>query len=57
MGTHGHDLGFEPNEQLTLRHLAAHVPRAQYAALMLSDEATLRQEGDADVPSREHLVV
>jgi hypothetical protein len=45
-----HDLGFEPDERLTLRHLCAHVTVAQYAALMTAYEATLRQEVEADVP-------
>jgi hypothetical protein len=44
------DLGFEVDESLTLRHLAAHVTVAQYAALIASYEATLRQEVEADVP-------
>jgi hypothetical protein len=44
------DLGFEPDERLTLRHLAAHVTVAQYAALMATYDATLRQEVEGDVP-------
>jgi hypothetical protein len=44
------DLGFEPDEKLTLRHLAAHVTAAQYAALLTAYEATLRHEVEADVP-------
>jgi hypothetical protein len=44
------DLGFAVNESLTLRHLAAHVTAAQYAALMAAYEAELRQAVEADVP-------
>jgi hypothetical protein len=45
-----HDLGFEPDERLTLRHLAAHVTTEQYQALMDTYTAILRQQVDADVP-------
>ena len=44
------DLGFEPEESLTLRHLAAHVTMAQYAALMATYEAILQQVVEADLP-------
>jgi hypothetical protein len=44
------DLGFEPDEKLTLRHLAAHVSVAQYAALMTRYGAELRQQVEADGP-------
>jgi len=48
------DLGFEPDEKLTLRHLAAHVTVEQYQALMDTYETALRQQveqalGDDDV--------
>jgi hypothetical protein len=45
-----HDLGFEPDERLTLRHLAAHVTPEQYQALMDAYTAVLCQQGEADVP-------
>jgi len=45
-----HDLGFEPDERLTLRHLCAHVTIDQYQALMDGYQALLQQAGDADVP-------
>jgi hypothetical protein len=45
-----HDLGFEVEEKLTLRHLAAHVTAEQYQALMESYTAVLRQAVEADVP-------
>jgi hypothetical protein len=45
-----HDLGFEVDERLTLRHLAAHVTTARYQTLMDAYTATLRQAVDADVP-------
>jgi hypothetical protein len=45
-----HDLGFEPDERLTLRHLAAHVSAEQYQTLMDTYTAVLRQQVDADVP-------
>jgi hypothetical protein len=45
-----HDLGFEPDERLTLRHLAAHVSVEQYQALRDSYTAVLKQAVDADVP-------
>jgi hypothetical protein len=44
------DLGFTPEEKLTLRHLAAHVTAAQYQALMEAYTAQLRQEVEADLP-------
>jgi hypothetical protein len=44
------DLGFEPDEKLTLRHLAAHVTTARYQTLMDSDTAVLKQAVDASVP-------
>jgi hypothetical protein len=44
------DLGFEVEEALTLRHVAAHVAVDQYQALVTTYEAALRQEGHADVP-------
>jgi hypothetical protein len=46
-----HDLGFEVDERLTLRHLAKHVTTAQYAALRAAYEAALRTQVEADVPS------
>jgi hypothetical protein len=45
-----HDLGFEPDERLTLRHLAAHVSADQYQALMDAYTAILKQAVEADVP-------
>ncbi len=45
-----HDLGFEPDERLTLRHLCAHVTADQYQALMDSYTAILRQAVERDVP-------
>jgi hypothetical protein len=45
-----HDLGFEPDERLTLRHLAAHVTTEQYQALMDAYTAILKQGVDADIP-------
>jgi hypothetical protein len=30
-----HDLGFKPDERLTLRHLAAHVTTEQYQTLIV----------------------
>jgi hypothetical protein len=44
------DLGFEVDEALTLRHLAAHVSRQQYTRLCKAYEAVSRQAVDADVP-------
>ena len=44
------DLGFEPDESLTLRHLAAHVTVAQYTTLRATYEAALREAVEADVP-------
>ena len=46
------DLGFAPDEKLTLRHLAAHVTGAQYTAVMATYAAELRQQVEADVPAR-----
>jgi hypothetical protein len=45
-----HDLGFEPDERLTLRHLAAHVSAEQYETLMSAYTAILKQAVEADVP-------
>jgi hypothetical protein len=45
-----HDLGFEVDERLTLRHLCAHVTAAQYQALTEAYRAVLQQAVDADVP-------
>jgi hypothetical protein len=45
-----HDLGFEPDERLTLRHLAAHVTADQYHALTAAYRAALGQQADVDVP-------
>jgi hypothetical protein len=44
------DLGFEVDEKLTLRHLAAHVTTAQHARLREAYEAALRQGVEADAP-------
>ena len=49
------DLGFEVDEKLTLRHLAAHVSVVQAQPLMAAYEAALRQSveqalGDGDIP-------
>jgi hypothetical protein len=44
------DLGFEMDESLTLRHLAAHVTAEQYARLRATYAAQLRQQVEADVP-------
>jgi len=44
------DLGFEPDESLTLRHLVAHVSVDQYQALMDAYTAIFKPEVDADVP-------
>jgi hypothetical protein len=44
------DLGFEPDEALTLRHLAAHVPVERYEALRAAYEARLQAAVEADVP-------
>jgi hypothetical protein len=43
------DLGFEPDEALTLRHLAAQVPPARYQALLAAYQAALRQAVESDV--------
>jgi hypothetical protein len=45
-----HDLGFEPDERLTLRHLCAHVTVEQYQTLMDGYTAILRQAVEADLP-------
>jgi hypothetical protein len=45
-----HDLGFEPDERLRLRHLCKHVMVEQAQALMDGYTAILRQEVEADVP-------
>jgi hypothetical protein len=44
------DLGFEPEESLTLRHLAAHVSVAQYQTCMDAYGQVLRQAVEADLP-------
>jgi hypothetical protein len=44
------DLGFEPEESLTLRHLAAHVSPERYATLMDAYGQVLRQAVEADRP-------
>jgi hypothetical protein len=44
------DLGFEPDERLTLRHLCAHVTVDQYQTLMDGYAAILRQEVESDLP-------
>jgi hypothetical protein len=44
------DLGFEPDERLTLRHLVAHVTAEQYQTLMDGYAAILRQEVESDLP-------
>jgi hypothetical protein len=44
------DLGFEPDEKLTLRHLVAHVTVAQYETLLAAYTAQLKAEVEADVP-------
>jgi hypothetical protein len=45
-----HDLGFEPDERLTLRHLCAHVTIEQYQALTEGYTAIVQQAVEADVP-------
>jgi hypothetical protein len=45
-----HDLGFELDEHLTLRHLSAHVSIEHYQALMDDYTAILKQAVEADVP-------
>jgi hypothetical protein len=45
-----HDLGFEPDERLTLRHLCAHVTAEQAQALLDGYTAIVEQAGAADVP-------
>jgi hypothetical protein len=45
-----HDLGFEPDERLTLRHLVAHVTAERYQTLMDGYAQVLRQEVEADLP-------
>jgi hypothetical protein len=44
------DLGFEVDERLTLRHLAAHTTPAQYARLRAEYEAVVQQVQALDVP-------
>jgi len=44
------DLGFEPDERLTLRHLCAHVTVEQYQTLMDGYAAILQQAVEADLP-------
>jgi hypothetical protein len=44
------DLGFEVDEKLTLRHLAAYVTVEQYQTLMDGYTAILRQAVEADLP-------
>jgi len=44
------DLGFEPDERLTLRHLVAHGTAAQYQTLMDGYAQVLRQEVEVDLP-------
>jgi hypothetical protein len=44
------DLGFEPEESLTLRHLVAHVSVAQYQTCMDAYGQVLRQAVEADLP-------
>jgi hypothetical protein len=44
------DLGFEPEESLTLRHLAAHVSVVQAQTLMDGYAAILQQAVEADLP-------
>jgi len=44
------DLGFEVDEQLTLRHVVAHVTVEQYQTLMDAYAQVLRQAVEADVP-------
>jgi hypothetical protein len=44
------DLGFEPTESLTLRHLAAHVTVERYQTLMDTYGQVLRQAVEADLP-------
>jgi hypothetical protein len=44
------DLGFEVDERLSLRHLAAHVPVARYEALVAAYTARLQAVVERDVP-------
>jgi hypothetical protein len=44
------DLGFAPDEKLTLRHLAAHVTVERYQTLMDGYAQVLRQAVEADLP-------
>ena len=44
------DLGFEPDEKLTLRHLAAHTTVERYTALVHDYQAALRRAVESDVP-------
>jgi hypothetical protein len=43
------DLGFEPEESLTLRHIAAHVSVERYQALLDAYQAALGREVESDV--------
>jgi hypothetical protein len=45
------DLGFEPDERLTLRHLVAHVTVAQGQTLIDGYAAILREAVEADLPT------
>jgi len=45
-----HDLGFEPDERLTLRHLAAYVSVEQYQTLMDAYGQVLRRAVESDLP-------
>jgi hypothetical protein len=45
-----HDLGFEPDERLTLRHLVAHVTAERYQTLMDGYAQVLRQAVEAELP-------
>jgi hypothetical protein len=44
------DLGFEPDEALSLRHLAAHVSTERSQALLAAYAAVQREDGARDVP-------
>jgi hypothetical protein len=44
------DLGFEPDERLSLRHLTAHVTVDQYQTLMDAYSQVVRQAVEADLP-------
>jgi hypothetical protein len=45
-----HDLGFEPDERLTLRHLCTHVTVDRYQTLTEGYAAIVQQAVEADVP-------